>query len=214
MLDVSSDTFDQHGDLRLVVGEEKAVSLVCSRALARASPTFFNTLLYGNFAEAKGRQNGDWRIDLPEDDPHALCLLLNIIHGRFERVPDQLSEDHLYRVIVLTDKYGLAHILRPWVRSWLNLSPKNTDSAVHMAWIAWELGDHGLFSRACTYLLNHSHVGPAGDLTDANGFLLDSLDVTAHMDIDGTLRLADHATSSRDCLALLVKANLSARRST
>lgn len=194
-LDVSSETFDQHGDLRLVVGEEKAVSLVCSRALARASPTFFNTLLYGNFAEAEKRKDGDWLVELPEDDPYALCLVLNIIHGRFERVPNRLSELDLYQATVLTDKYGLTHILRPWVQSWLNPNPTiSADvAAAHRAWIAWELGDHQLFSRTCTDLLVSCNLSPAGDLEDTNGIPLESLTMTASMDIVGTLRLVDRA---------------------
>jgi hypothetical protein len=92
--------FDPHGDLRLVVGEEKAESLVCSRSLARASP-IFNKMLFGFFYESKPAK-GDRRVELPEDDPYALCFLLNIIHGRFDRVSSSLTAEHgeedVYRV--------------------------------------------------------------------------------------------------------------------
>lgn len=92
VLTESSDTFDPNGDLRLVIGEQKAESVVCSRSLARASP-IFNKMLYGAFSESKPVE-GDWHVELPEDDPYALCFLLNIIHGPFRQCLwfDQLGQ--------------------------------------------------------------------------------------------------------------------------
>lgn len=107
--------FDPRGDLILEVGPNNASYLVCSRSISRASPVF-DKMLFGGFAESKPEADGEWRIQLPEDDPAAMRLLLNIIHGRFADVIAPATEKLLFDVTVLTDKYSLTHILRPWAQ--------------------------------------------------------------------------------------------------
>ncbi|TQN67645.1 hypothetical protein CSHISOI_07845, partial [Colletotrichum shisoi] len=87
---------DPNGDLFLHVGdevEEKPRSyLVCSKALARASPVFAK-MLYGSFAERRRPSPGGahvdrrWTVDLPEDRQQPLELLLDVAHGRLRQGP-------------------------------------------------------------------------------------------------------------------------------
>jgi hypothetical protein len=81
---------DSNGDLRLRVTTKDSHTqdfVVCSRALMRLSPVF-KALLSGGFEESRPTE-GEWIIPLPDDDPGALLTLLNIIHGRFGKVPDK-----------------------------------------------------------------------------------------------------------------------------
>lgn len=121
---------DPRGDLTLVVGATRCQSKesshgpcktvafrVCSRAVSRAARAF-DTMLFGGFSEAKVPDSG-WAVHLPEDDPTAMGMLLQLMHGRFDTF-DSSSFDgidglsSLYEITSLTDKYDLTHLLRPW----------------------------------------------------------------------------------------------------
>ncbi|KAK6222263.1 hypothetical protein LQW54_000963 [Pestalotiopsis sp. IQ-011] len=88
---------------------------VCSRTLARASPVM-RAMLFGSFREAEQDQ-----VDLPDDDPVAMRMLLHIAHGKFALIclamDDDLSgatTDDFYDVTALANKYLMTHLLRPW----------------------------------------------------------------------------------------------------
>jgi hypothetical protein len=198
-LDTSSDVFDPAGDLHLVVGRERAVSLVSSEALIRASPSVIKTLLCGDSDEPERPEHDEWRIDLPEDDPYALCVLLNIIHSRQNLVPAELSEGDLFKVAVLTEKYGLRDLVRPSAVTWFanfphaGVSPslrRRDGSDTHRAWIAWELGDSDTFRKEYTRLLLECSVGKHGRHLDGAGFPLDSCRLAVKMGLVGTSHLS------------------------
>ncbi|KAI0183591.1 hypothetical protein EV127DRAFT_446571 [Xylaria flabelliformis] len=201
--ELSPKVIDPDGDLSLKVGETRciyksendvlsdqepdhehqlpAVYIVCSKALSRASPVW-KTLLYGGFAESKpssASSASDWVVELPDDDPKAVETILNIIHSRFDLLPrttDLIDLDDLYQLTVLTDKYDLTPLLRPWASIWINSATDKYDlwirsgtSAVtfdleRLLWIAWELGDPILFSKTSTALAQCCSI-------DANGGL-------------------------------------------
>ncbi|RYP73530.1 hypothetical protein DL771_003569 [Monosporascus sp. 5C6A] len=135
---------------------KKAVTyVVCSKTLSRSSPVF-KRLLYGGFAESKKPEaGGQWTVCLPEDEPAPMETILNIAHGRFDQVPTKWDTvKDLYLLTVLTDKYDLTHLLRPWARGWMRAVRTSYDAekedhwptsppeiASQCLWIAWELGD-------------------------------------------------------------------------
>ena len=124
----SSTSFDEFGDLRLDVGESSTSFLVCSRAMARSSPAF-RSMLYGGFKESKPPV-GKWVLKLAEENPEAFTIILNIVHGRLDKVPLNLSNggsdnsEHsatvLYNVAKIADKYLMIRLLRPWAESWIH----------------------------------------------------------------------------------------------
>ncbi|KAI1501418.1 hypothetical protein F5X99DRAFT_382411 [Biscogniauxia marginata] len=161
---------DPDGDLHLEVGTKEAARLfvVCSRTMARSS-AFWKTLLYGQFAESKKPQPGDdkteWVVKLPEDNPESMKMLLDIVHGRFEFVPgyeDSISVPNLYDLCVLTDKYDMTHVMRPWARGWSkSVQPISKWSIMchEKLWTSWELGDKASFKEVAKHLLlNYSGV--------------------------------------------------------
>lgn len=120
--------FDELADLRLDVGKYPTSYMVCSKAMARASPAF-KGMLYSSFAESKP-SSGEWVVHLPDDDPRAFAIILDILHARTDKVPMNLQafgspkpapcpSALLYHLAVIADKYCLVHLLRPWVNSWL-----------------------------------------------------------------------------------------------
>lgn len=119
---------DQYGDLKLIVGTDKVCFLVCSRALARSAP-FWKTLLYGPFAEGNPADGHDWMVELPEDHPGAIEVILNLIH--WPGLPEKIAcvdLDLAFEVTVLTNKYSMTHCLAPCAWEWLRrLYPVPTD---------------------------------------------------------------------------------------
>ncbi|KAI0539520.1 hypothetical protein GGR58DRAFT_464593 [Xylaria digitata] len=160
---------DPNGDLCIQVGKSPVISfIVCSKTLVRTSD-FWNKLLNGEFKESR-----DSTVELPEDDPRPMALLLNIVHGRFDQVPgyqDVMDIQYLYNISVLTDKYAMTHVLRPWAPGWLRsrdfLGEKPDVSLREQycherLWISWELGDKANFEKIANILLLKSSTSTEG----------------------------------------------------
>ncbi|KAI1176515.1 hypothetical protein F4777DRAFT_578012 [Nemania sp. FL0916] len=160
---------DPRGDLCINVGMHPTRSfIVCSRSLARASP-FWDKMLYGDFIESKKPHCEDdsveWTVKLPEDNSTALGLLLSIIHGQFDVVPDYddlLCVQDLYEISVIADKYDMAHVLRPWARGWLRSTLESAELigeslreqyCHERLWISWALGDTANFEEIAKIML-------------------------------------------------------------
>ncbi|KAI1457909.1 hypothetical protein F4805DRAFT_457353 [Annulohypoxylon moriforme] len=170
---------DPKGDLCLEVGHLSAEFIVCSKAMARSSP-FWKKMLYGEFSEGKNAQPKDgktaWIVKLPEDNSAAMSIILNIIHSRFDQVSgyeDFVYTTHLYNLCVLTDKYDMTHILRPWAKGWSRtthiqcekLGQSLRSKFCHeRLWIAWELGDFVTFDAMSKALLLNSSSSAGNNL--------------------------------------------------
>ncbi|KAI1134664.1 hypothetical protein F5Y05DRAFT_397810 [Hypoxylon sp. FL0543] len=188
---------DPDGELCLAVGGQTAITtfVVCPKTLSRASP-FFKKLLYGGFAESTqpDRTTGEeWIVRLPDDNPKAMGVILNMLHACFETIPTSVCYfcdrsrhpfnrcfDYwdLYQLAQLTDKYDLTRILRPWAKDWVkDISPHATSPLLCigysgrpatfvelLSWIAWELGDIATFKSTAKHLILNCTMQPGGGL--------------------------------------------------
>lgn len=161
---------DPNGDLCLEVGPSLKEFVVCSRAMTRSS-SFWKTMLHGDFAEGKKAQSQDatseWVVKLPEDNPTAMEIILNIVHCRFSSVSNPegfVYTTHLYNLCVLTDKYDMTHILRPWAKGWSSSTHAQCDKigsslrskfCHERLWISWELGDQPAFEDIAKAMFLH-----------------------------------------------------------
>ncbi|KAI1495170.1 hypothetical protein F5X96DRAFT_675998 [Biscogniauxia mediterranea] len=164
---------DPNGDLHLKVGTDETarIFVVCSKDMVRSS-AFWWRLLYGGFAESKRPnpedEESDWIVELPDDNPESMEILLSIVHDQYEPYltsDSPISVSDLYELCVLTDKYGMTHVLRPWAKGWAKaMSPPvmwdiwhefnyKTDEYRRRLWIAWELGDTVSFVTMAKRLL-------------------------------------------------------------
>ncbi|KAB5545657.1 hypothetical protein GE09DRAFT_215584 [Coniochaeta sp. 2T2.1] len=177
--------FDADGDLRLVIGtgKDRITCLVCSKALARASPVF-KSMLFGGFAESKPRDASiQWVVNLPEDDINAMAILLHIFHGQVHHVPMMLPQrrkdliqaqlfnynvpkvviDVLYHITVVSDKYYVAPLLKPWAKSWIHqCRSRYCEDFAKLMWIAWVLGYRSMLISELEKLVLLSDLGPEG----------------------------------------------------
>lgn len=94
--------------------------LVSSKHLMLASPVFKAMLQPGSFEEGrKLSAAGKVEVPLPEDDPTAFEVVLNIIHGRNKLVPRVLSLELLTSVSLLVDKYQMAEAVECFSDNWI-----------------------------------------------------------------------------------------------
>ncbi|AEO63655.1 uncharacterized protein THITE_2015701, partial [Thermothielavioides terrestris NRRL 8126] len=152
---------DSDGDLLLRVGFERAGEealevQVCSATMRRASPVW-KAMLFGPWKESKPAE-GDWVADLPEDDPWPILVILRIIHGAFDEVPEDLSLSELSRILVYTDKYDMVHVLRPMARRWVYALVSRAEHLTGQEHVlrlhaAWELGCEAVVAAEVTDLV-------------------------------------------------------------
>ncbi|KAL1643529.1 hypothetical protein SLS58_004889, partial [Diplodia intermedia] len=123
--------FDPQGDTRLLVkvDESDKVFVVCAKAMCLACDAWKCMLSPdGFFKEAQPAADGMREVELPEDDGNALAILLNIAHLRFDEVPETLTFSELLALSVLTDKYGAAKLVKPRVKTWIELHDNNNNN--------------------------------------------------------------------------------------
>ncbi|KAK1981485.1 hypothetical protein LZ30DRAFT_592637 [Colletotrichum cereale] len=156
--------YDKDGDLIICVGPESRRYRIDSKTLSRSSPVF-KKMLFGGFAESRPSDGGDWTVDLPDDDSTSMDIMLNIVHGAFEFVPEYLSLKHLYSLLALTEKYDATRLLRPWARAWIqNEAIKDQTGEPELLSVAWEMGDSGLFYQMVDIIANECHINDKGNV--------------------------------------------------
>ena len=90
--------------------------VVSPHAMCLASPVWKASLdTEGPWARQRSTDKG---LQIFDDDPEALLILLNIAHLQFLRVPTSLSFDQLFHVAVICDKYDIAELVLPWLKIW------------------------------------------------------------------------------------------------
>lgn len=115
---------DPCGDLTLVVGEKRNTAfVVCSRAMARASPVF-DGMLNGPFMRDKPSDPAfSSTITLENDDTEAFLVVLPIIHGQPNLAPAQVDRQLFCNICILVDRYLMAHLLKPFASVWYTYNP-------------------------------------------------------------------------------------------
>lgn len=159
------DTGTEAGAKPAHIHTKGVVFKVDSRALARACRPW-KTMLTAGFAESKPGDGSEWRVQLPEDNPNGMRTILQILHGRFEHVPPKrpMSLRHLYDITIITEKYFLDRILKPWITAWGNHfespipDPDDWDLELFL-WVYWVLGyKEGYFKTLLSMAFNSALV--------------------------------------------------------
>lgn len=105
-----------------VADEEDAYQMfhirVSSKHLILASRVF-KRLLQGSFKEGQQLSSQDHIVlPLPEDNPAALLVLLNLIHGQTRKVPRTVDLWMLTELAILVDKYELLEATEMTMEHW------------------------------------------------------------------------------------------------
>ena len=157
----------------LVVGTEPPQTMkVDSRVLCRSS-SVFNRMLKGPFLESKSCSHNAWEVKLPEDDPQALLIIMDIVHNQYEHAPAEPALDVLCHVLSLVDKYVMGKSLRSISYLWLDQERDKDDQPLKdreaCLFVAFELGAVDLFGQIATRLAIECKVDDSGKLLAADG---------------------------------------------
>ncbi|KAK0108227.1 hypothetical protein ONS95_003046 [Cadophora gregata] len=157
---------DPDKDEKSLPGEAAIDMLVSSRHMALASPVFRAMLRHEGFKEGHTLgAEGSVQVPLPDDDPRAMRILLDVVHGLNRRVPRKVSLKTLASIAVLADKYQMVEALESYSDTWINrLKPKlpteyikAEDEKLIFRWmeIAWVFGKSEEF-KAMTCLVERA----------------------------------------------------------
>ncbi|KAK8188458.1 uncharacterized protein BKA78DRAFT_297987 [Phyllosticta capitalensis] len=175
--------FDDTGDLRLILYKQTSeeappkifMFIVSSKAMSMAC-TVWNSMLNGKFKEAQ-TTSGEREVELPDDDPTGLAILLRIAHLQFDLVPKELEFAVLLQITVLTDKYDMTRLILPWAPSWVeklaNRIRWTAPGYEEWLWIAWELGQRYKFENLALHLAITTQIHEDGRCMTKNGKILD-----------------------------------------
>ncbi len=135
----------------------KVTGRVSKDAMSRASPVWkkFVTPPWEANSTAGDTKPAKSPISFLEDDPDALCLLLNITHFKFRKVPVKLPYRLFYKVAILCDQYNCVEIVQPWIRGWLKDEDVESQKVGQEGWlfIAWVFGREKVFSKLASDLV-------------------------------------------------------------
>lgn len=128
---------DDLGNLTVIVGkgESQIRTLVSKDAMRHASPVW-RAMLDTN----KWKESTEGVLDMPEDDPQAMLIILRFAHLQFKQIPKVVEPMLLLKIAILCDKYDLyevlwVHFVPLWTKSEdLKLSPEDTAFCRYAFW--------------------------------------------------------------------------------
>ncbi|KAK4234162.1 hypothetical protein C8A03DRAFT_18881, partial [Achaetomium macrosporum] len=142
----------------------------------RLSSPAWRAMLFGPWREARPA-HGDWIVSMPEEKPYPTALLLAMIYCRVDLVDPtdmQIGQTefgfHLASdILVVADKYGLTHVVGPWVPVWINgmkmarsdlrYSLDDLSGPIKAIHVAWEIGSEVQLACFLTDLMAQASPG-------------------------------------------------------
>ncbi|KAH7420002.1 hypothetical protein BKA64DRAFT_752556 [Cadophora sp. MPI-SDFR-AT-0126] len=132
--DLDQDTISNGGSK----AREQVDMLVSSKHLMLSSPVFKAMLQPGSFAEgSKLQAGGKVIITLPEDNPEAFTILLNIVHGKVRQLPAEVPINIMTGLSVLIDKYQMHEAGELCLRLWMPELKKSLPTKLDETMLSW-----------------------------------------------------------------------------
>lgn len=134
---------------------------VSSKHLILAS-SVFKSMLQGHFVEGQTlRSTGSLDLPLPDDDPDAFTILLNVIHGRSSDVPQKVGLSLMIEIAILVDKYQLLEAVGLCSDRWIgplesDFIPDDDEDMIAWLSIFWVFRNEYLFQFTTQMLLRGS----------------------------------------------------------
>ena len=117
-------------DRHLIVGTGRKVTFaVCASSMSKGSPVLKHMFRSPDANAAYSWPDPDkTEFELDEDDPDAFRVVLLAIHLRFNDLGERNISDigTLSSLAVLCDKYDVAHLVKPWVQSWIRQAAESS----------------------------------------------------------------------------------------
>ncbi|KAF8862923.1 hypothetical protein BDZ45DRAFT_722895 [Acephala macrosclerotiorum] len=158
---------------------EKVQMRASSKHLILASSTFRTSLGSDTYSEGRMLRNeGNLVVSLPDEDPDAMIILLNIIHGLSRKVPRRVDLNMLSKLAIAIKYRQMHEAVELWSDTWIEnlkrdkgLPGSYTPELLSWLFIFWEFQKDEDFRKVCQILERVSddslggevetvHVGP------------------------------------------------------
>jgi hypothetical protein len=157
--------------------DTKAYSIRVNRAVISQASPVWHKMLDGAWGESTKSE-----IALPDDDPDAMLLVLRVAHVQFQLLRKSLTNEMMYELAIVCDKYDCVELLQRWLVHWTkqwseSALSANTTVPAGAPFICWIFGLEKPFSRVMQLLTLSTKcvqlAGPSGDaiyvLRQSNG---------------------------------------------
>lgn len=105
--------------------------LVSSKHMVLVSPVFKAMLQWNNFKEGYAmKAHGKVEVPLPDDDPEAMRILVDIVHCHHKDVPRKVKLSLLTHLAILVDKYRLHESVQIYSDMWISHAKKKFPSSM------------------------------------------------------------------------------------
>lgn len=133
------DSDDEHAESpQPVLRSKETRMLVSSKHMIHVSAVFKAMFRHETFAEGRElEKNGKVVVPLPDDDPFAMRILLNLIHHNFRKVPKIVDLDTMTNIAILADKYELTEVLYTHSEIWLKELKKTVPVSLNQDLLPW-----------------------------------------------------------------------------
>lgn len=135
----STITTDSGTESTLVQGRARVYvrMLVSSKHLILSS-SVFEAMLQDRFKEGQTlRSTGFLELPLPDDDPDAISILLDVIHGHTRKVPRKVDFELLIHISILVDKYQLHEVVEVFSDGWIQALDQEVPAGLTVDLIPW-----------------------------------------------------------------------------
>ncbi|KAF5872370.1 uncharacterized protein Bfra_005729 [Botrytis fragariae] len=127
--------------------------LVSSKHMSLASPVFKAIIKGESHEDLVLRTTGKLELPLPDDDPPAMRILIDVIHGRMNSVPLKIDLNLFTQIAILVDRYQCREAVRLLPAIWKDELPSKFseyawDDIGRWICIAWQFELHDEFRRA------------------------------------------------------------------
>ncbi|TGO80824.1 hypothetical protein BPOR_1678g00010 [Botrytis porri] len=140
VLETVEEDADGNVNVSEVVDKEKDKSkkelkeihmLVSSKHMVLVSPVFKAMLQWSNFKEGYAmKAHGKVEVPLPDDDPDAMRILVDIVHCHHKDVPRKVKLSLLTHLAILVDKYRLHEAVQIYSDMWISQAKKKFPSSM------------------------------------------------------------------------------------
>jgi hypothetical protein len=76
-------------------------------------------------------------LPLPDDDPDAISILLDVIHGHTRKVPRKVDFELLIHISILVDKYQLQEVVEVFFNGWIQALDQEVPASLTVDLIPW-----------------------------------------------------------------------------
>ncbi|CAG8977433.1 hypothetical protein HYALB_00007765 [Hymenoscyphus albidus] len=120
-----------------VLRSKETRMIVSSKHLIHVSSVFKAMFRNETFVEGRELAKGKAVVPLPDDDPFAMTILINLIHHNHRKVPRTVDLDTMTNIAILADKYELTEVLYTNSELWLKDLKKTVPVSLTQDLLPW-----------------------------------------------------------------------------